>query len=62
MDYWDILSIDPTDDISKIKKAYAEKSKIVHPEDHPEEFMQLRNAYKYVVSLQKRRILIDKKD
>lgn len=43
---WEWLEISPTTDKAEIKKAYAKQSKKYHPEEHPEEFMQLRNAYK----------------
>lgn len=43
---WEWLEISPTTDKAEIKKAYAAQSKKYHPEDHPEEFAQLRKAYK----------------
>ena len=46
MNNWDILGIEPTDDLNIIKKAYAEKSRLFHPETHPEEFQKLHKAYK----------------
>lgn len=45
MNFWEILGISPTVDIKNIKKAYAIKLKIYHPEDNPEGFMGLRKAY-----------------
>jgi|GEM_PF-5947887 len=45
MEIWKILGIERTNDIKAIKKAYAEKAKEVHPEEHPEAFRQLHNAY-----------------
>ncbi|MBB5263077.1 tetratricopeptide (TPR) repeat protein [Catenibacillus scindens] len=46
---WDILEIEPTKDEDQIKKAY--RTKLVHanPEDHPEEFKALRQAYEQAV-------------
>lgn len=43
---WDWLEIDYTTDKQTIKKAYARQAKKYHPEEKPEEFKQLRNAYK----------------
>lgn len=45
MSIWEQLGISQTNDIRQIKKAYAAKSKFVHPEEHPEEFRQLHEAY-----------------
>lgn len=62
MDFWDILGINRTDDISIIKKAYAAKLKTNHPEDNPEGFQTLKEAYDYAVkyakSVQKQRPVI----
>lgn len=44
-DIWDVLGIEPTTDKRRIKKAYAEAVKSCHPEEHPEEFKQLYEAY-----------------
>ena len=43
---WDWLEIEPTSDISAIKKAYSEAAKKYHPAEHPDEFRQLRDSYK----------------
>ena len=42
---WTILGLEPTEDISAIKRAYAEKARLCHPEEDPEGFLQLRQAY-----------------
>ena len=55
MSYWELLGISPTDDITLIKKAYAEKSKLYHPETHPEQFQELHQAYKFLVAQCKRK-------
>ncbi|MDE6591224.1 MAG: J domain-containing protein, partial [Oscillospiraceae bacterium] len=44
-DIWSILGLDPTQDISAIKRAYALKSRTCHPEEDPEGFLRLRQAY-----------------
>lgn len=46
---WELLGIQQTDDEDIIRKAYAEKSKDCHPEEHPEEFQQLHKAYKNAI-------------
>jgi len=45
MSIWSTLEIESTDDISAIKKAYAKLLKIHHPEDDPEGYQRLREAY-----------------
>jgi len=45
MEFWVALGIEQTKDEEVIHAAYREKLQLVHPEDHPEEFMQLREAY-----------------
>ncbi|MCI8608945.1 MAG: tetratricopeptide repeat protein [Firmicutes bacterium] len=42
---WTILGLEPTQDISAIKKAYRVRLQETNPEDKPEEFMALREAY-----------------
>lgn len=45
MSIWEILGISATDDLSVVKKAYAAKLKQHHPEDDPEGYQSLREAY-----------------
>ena len=45
MGIWNILGLEPTQDVSAIKRAYAQKTRDCHPEDDPEGFMRLREAY-----------------
>lgn len=49
MDIWMILGIEKTDDKSRIKCAYREKLASVNPEDDPDGFMELRNAYEEAI-------------
>ena len=46
MDIWEILGISPVKDKRLIKKAYAARSREIHPEEQPEEFMRLYEAYR----------------
>lgn len=42
---WDILQIEPTTDKRAVKRAYANRAKEIHPEEKPEEFQRLFEAY-----------------
>lgn len=46
MNIWEILGIEQTTDLVVIKQAYAKKAKQYHPEEHPEEFQRLQNAFR----------------
>ncbi len=43
---WTILGIEPTSDISEIKAAYARRAKQFNPEERPDEFRLIFDAYK----------------
>ena len=47
---WNILGIEPTKDIREIKRAYARLAKQYNPEEHPEEFKRIFDAYKSVIT------------
>lgn len=51
MNIWEILGIEPTKEKSIIKNAFAQKSKACHPEEDPDGFMQLRQAFKSAMKL-----------
>lgn len=53
MNIWEILDISPTTDRKTIKKAYAAQSKIFHPEEKPEEFERLYQAYQEALAYAK---------
>ena len=43
---WEYLGIEPTKDKKEIRKAFAAQSRLHHPEEEPEYFAQLNQAYK----------------
>lgn len=43
--FWKILELEPTLNIFAIRRAYAQKTRICHPEEDPEGFLELRKAY-----------------
>ena len=45
MDIWEILRLEETCDKSAIRRAYAERAKEFNSEEHPEEFLRIREAY-----------------
>jgi len=48
-----ILEIEPTDDKKKIKIAYSEMLKKYHPEEFPEIFMKINEAYRVALEFEK---------
>lgn len=53
MDMWKVLEINATTDITAIKKAYAKKLKVHHPEDDPTGFQSLKESYDSAVQYAK---------
>lgn len=45
MDIWELLGIEPTTDKKAIRRAYAARTRVIHPEEKPEEFKLLHRAY-----------------
>lgn len=50
MNIWEILQIEPTTDKKQIRRAYAARSKVIHPEEKPEEFQTLYEAYQQALA------------
>lgn len=53
MNCWTILQIEPTKDLKEIKHAYAVLTKQYHPEDDPEKFEEIQEAYQKAVAYAK---------
>ena len=49
--YWSMLDIAPTNDLKTIKRAYAAQLKLHRPEDNPEHFQRLREAYEWACQI-----------
>ena len=50
---WEILGIHMTTDVALIKEAYAKQAKHAHPEENPEAFMQLQEAFQQAMRFAK---------
>ncbi|PFH04499.1 hypothetical protein BCF11_5282 [Collimonas sp. PA-H2] len=48
---WSALDIPPSDDERTVKRAYAKRLKVVRPDDDPEKFQALRQAYERALTL-----------
>ncbi|TGN38848.1 J domain-containing protein [Marinobacter confluentis] len=46
---WQLLGVEPGSDRKTIKRAYTRLIKDVHPEERPDDFMQLREAYEWAL-------------
>lgn len=53
-DIWNTLGIEPTTNKKEIQQAYADKLKIYHPEENPEEFQRLQSAYRAAIAYTKK--------
>lgn len=53
MSCWEILGIKPTKELKQIKKAYAVKLKQLIPDEQPEEFQQLKEAFDWAIKYAK---------
>lgn len=51
---WDILEIEKTENLDVIKKAYAKKLAENHPEENPQKFQEIQQAYQAALTYAKR--------
>lgn len=54
MNIWNVLGITATEDKKEIKKAYRNKLRAINPEDEPEQFMELRDAYEQALQYEQK--------
>lgn len=59
---WSVLGIEPTDDIRAIKRAYAALAHKISPEDEPEKFRELHDAYKSALFYAEHKVVFDDDD
>lgn len=46
---WELLEIEPTDSKKDIRRAYSECLKKYHPEEEPEKFRMIKDAYEQIM-------------
>lgn len=51
MNIWQILGINPTDDLTQIRRAYAQRLKLHRPDSDPHGYQQLREAFEQAKAL-----------
>lgn len=51
MNVWNVLGIEANSDADTIRRAYAQKVRQFHPEEYPQEFQRLNEAYRRALAL-----------
>lgn len=52
---WEILQIEPTCDERAVRRAYASQARIYNPEENPQEFLRVREAYEAALAYARER-------
>lgn len=47
---WSVLGLEPTEDLAQVRRAYARLVRLYHPEDHPEKYQEIAQAYQLILS------------
>ncbi len=53
IDIWNVLGVTPEADMPAIRKAYAARVKLCRPDEDPESFQKLRDAYESALAIAK---------
>lgn len=60
---WSILGLEPTDDLSRVRRTYAQLVRLYHPEEFPDKYQEISAAYQTVLALIRRgQVQVDQED
>jgi len=49
-DCWKILDLEPTHNLKAVRRAYAKRLRTFNPEDHPDQFIKIREAFEAITN------------
>ena len=58
MNIWETLGIEPTTDVKLIRRRYAELVRLYHPEDQPEIYQEIVEAYQKALTYARSRNMV----